>query len=135
MARSFLFECSRCRYRAVVVGGEDRAAHCFVQTVQCHECRQLFDVPVRLRVGLDAVQLRQRLNRRLFPGRPLELDRPAPGWNLRLARVPQAARWATVKLRCPSIPWHRVQPWNQPGPCPRCGDPLEGTLVPWRAWD
>jgi hypothetical protein len=135
MARSFLFECPRCRYRAVVSGGADRGAHSFTQTIHCRDCRELLDVPVRLRLAPDEFQLRLRLQRRLFPTRPLELDRPPPGWNLRLARAPGPSRWATVKLRCPRFAWHRVQPWNQPGPCPRCSNPLEGTLVPWRFWE
>jgi hypothetical protein len=135
MARSFHFECARCRYQARVTGGADRGAHCFTQTVVCLDCRQLFDVPVRLRVALDEFALRARLNRRLYPTRPLELDRPVPGWNLRLARNPGKTRWASVKLRCPNLAWHRVQPWNQPGPCPRCANLIEGTLTPWRLWD
>lgn len=135
MARSFLYECGRCRYRAVVAGGADRSAHCCLQTIRCRECRQLFDVPVRLRVSTDVSQLRQRLHRRLYPARPPELDRPVPGWNLRLVSQAERCQWATVKLRCPNVAWHHVQAWNQPGPCPRCGDTLDGTLVPWRVWD
>jgi len=135
MARSFFFECARCRYRVVVVGGADRGAHCFTQTLHCRDCRELFDVPVRLRVAPDEFQLRQRLQRRLFPARPLDLDRPVPGWNLRLAGAPAKSHWANVKLRCPQAAWHRVQLWHQPGPCPRCGNPLDSTLVPWRVWE
>lgn len=135
MARSFHFECPRCRYRATVAGSADRGAHCFTQTIRCRDCRQLFDVPVRLRVAPDEVALRHRLNRRLFPTRPPELDRPVPAWNLWLARNPDKTRWAHVKLRCPNIAWHRVEVWKQPGPCPRCGQILEGTLAPWRLWD
>ena len=135
MARSFFFECSRCRYRVVLSGGADRGAHAFTQTVLCRDCRELFDVPVRLRVAPVEFKLRQRLNRRQPPMPPPELDPPPSGWNLRLASAPGLVRWANVKLRCPKQGWHRIQPWNRPGPCPRCGNPLEGTLTPWRYWE
>jgi hypothetical protein len=32
---------------------------------------------------------------------------------------------AAMVLHCPESPDHAVQAWSHPGPCPKCGTPLE----------
>jgi hypothetical protein len=43
--------------------------------------------------------------------------------------------WRDSDLACPVEPEHFVEPWNDPGRCPRCGNFLEKNGLPFRAWD
>jgi len=43
--------------------------------------------------------------------------------------------WHTTKLACPAELDHFVEPWNDPGRCPRCGNFMERSGFPFRAWD
>lgn len=140
MARTFHFECARCRYRASVTGGQDRGVHAYVQTVLCRDCRKLYDVPYRMRVANEELETRFRLWR-------TNLLRQAAGDALRPAslgsfqsRLPYGGasrgRWLRLQLACPVAGFHRVEPWAEPGPCPRCGNPLERAVVmPHRIWE
>jgi len=136
MGRSYLFQCPRCRLRAVVSGGADQGVHCCVQTIHCRDCAALHDVPVRLRVAAGEVPLPQRLQPRLQLNRPLRLPAPVTGWDRRLPFGGSAKhQWVAIELRCPVSPLHRVKPWKDPGGCPRCGHRLERALVPAREWE
>jgi hypothetical protein len=43
--------------------------------------------------------------------------------------------WENVKLTCPRAKNHRVEPWRDPGRCPRCGVYLEKNGFPYRIWE
>jgi hypothetical protein len=44
------------------------------------------------------------------------------------------SRWVSFELQCPVSARHRVQPWNDPDKCPRCGVHLEKSALPFRIW-
>jgi len=146
MGRTFHFDCPSCHYRARVAGGADAGVNCAVRTIVCLDCRQLFDVFIRLRRRADG--RKSPAGRRVRPGRnpfpaaviipPLclvdnvwSVFQPKPG-----PRRPRMKwRWEEVKPVCPVAGSHRIKIWNAPGRCPRCGNLLEKTLFPYRWWD
>lgn len=137
MGRTYLFHCSKCQYRAAVVGGAERGLHCFIQTIRCRDCAALSDAPVRLRVSAGEIEQPYRLWRRnlLTPSEPA-FPPPWLRWHNRLAiGGSPKLRWVQVKVRCPVSAHHRVEPWSHPGKCPRCRADLERTLTPYRIWD
>jgi hypothetical protein len=140
MGRSYWFECARCGYRATVSGRADRGLDFFVQTILCRDCKTLYDAVTRLRFpDLTATEpLRPALRR---PKR-LSLLRPppkAPSFQAALNRLPHAGvrqfRWVKFQLQCPVSSTHRVETWNDPDKCPRCGLYLEKNVLPFRIWD
>jgi hypothetical protein len=140
MGRSYWFECSKCGYRAKVSGRADRGLHLFVQTISCRDCRNLYDAVIRLRVAPDSIENRnkpgpprlQSLTERVRTG-------PAPAFEAALNRLlytgGRRSRWLQFALQCPVSPLHRVDPWNEPGKCPRCGLLIEKSALPFRIWD
>ena len=141
MGRSYWFECAKCGYRAKVSGRADRGLDFFIQTVVCQNCRELYDAVVRLRVPDEAQRgLKNRwgltrlraLARQSFPIKP-------PSFQSALNRLQYTGvtrfRWVPFKPQCPVSPHHRVQMWNEPNKCPRCGTYLEKSAVPYRVWD
>jgi hypothetical protein len=140
MGRSYWFECSRCGYRAKVSGRADRGIHLFVQTIQCRDCKELYDAVTRIRVSEEAVGLART------PGasraKSLGLRRSlkdVPSFPSALNRLSvlgaKASEWFQFKLQCPVSGLHRVQAWNDPGKCPKCGVYLEKNALPFRLWD
>ena len=137
MGRTFLFECSRCHYRAAVVGGADRGFNCFVQTIVCKECASLHDVVTRLRVEESQKPRSSQLR-----WQPLALETESADqaqlryayYNRLLFVAAQKSRWVTLKLRCTVSKTHRIAPWQEPGKCPRCNTYLEKTALPYRIW-
>src|SRR5258708_7252026 len=121
MGRSYWFECSRCGYRAKVAGGAARGLNLFVQTIVCRDCKELYDAVTRIRVSARR--------------RPLKNP---PGFSSALNRLLyaglNASKWFIFKLRCPKSAHHRVQSWNEPGKCPRCGVHLDKKVLPSRVW-
>ncbi len=137
MGRAYLFECARCSYRVAVAGGVDRGAHCFVQTIHCRDCRILVDVPIRVRVADHEIQQPYRLWPRNMLAFPRAVE-PSPHllWQNRLAFGGSFKwKWVNVALRCPVSRFHRVETWQEPGRCPRCGTYLDRALTPSRVWD
>ncbi len=153
MGQARRFRCPKCDYSAVVSGGEDRGINLFVQTVQCVDCRELMDVPIR---KFEMPKSKDRL----FPdpkakpliaswikfrvGEATRLGAKAPP-----SQYPHLAHyWQTIPLRCKNIPSHRVQAWYgmhlpleeeeegvvaqasmaskhaQSGRCPKCGQKM-----------
>jgi hypothetical protein len=136
MGRSYLFECSKCGYKAKVSGGEDRGLEFSVQTIACLDCRMLYDAIVRLRIpdsGLKPFSDFQRLRLRKSE------SEIAPPFESVLNRLPlvgvEKFKWVKFKIRCPVSPMHRVQPWKDPGKCPRCGAFMENNALPFRFWE
>ena len=135
MGRSYLFECAKCGYKVKVSGGPDRGLEFFVQTASCRDCRMLFDAVVRLKVpdtGLKPLDFQQ------FQLRKSETEKP-PAFEAVAARLPLVGvmrfKWVLFKIRCPVALAHRVQMWNEPGKCPRCGAFMEKNALPFRYWE
>ena len=146
MGRAFQFECPQCQYRATVSGGADRGVNCAVQTIVCHDCHLLFDALTRVLRRADEVgsaPVQGKPVRALPPDGitipPLRLvENP---WSVfpplpRPSSPPVRWLWAEVKPACPADDVHRIEFWNEPGRCPRCGNYLEKkSAFPWRLWD
>mgnify|MGYP001544590330 CR=1 FL=1 len=113
-----------------------------MQTILCWDCKALYDAVIRLRVAEPAPlggagrQARpeqfRRLRAKLGPDHPPDF---ASALNRLLHLGGGRQRWREFKLRCPVSPLHRIERWNAPGPCPRCGLWLEQNPLPYRIWD
>ena len=142
MGRSFVFHCPKCEYAARVAGGEDRGLVCFVGTVVCRDCNELFDAVTRARLSRD--WLSGRKWRFLDAG-----WMPRLVWQRTVSRAMETVTldqvlfehrdprgpWVDFPLSCPKSRHHRIKPWKDPGRCPQCGVYLERTLVPYRQWE
>lgn len=140
MGRSYWFECSKCGYRAKVSGGADRGLHFFVQTVACHDCKELYDAVTRLRVPEEPGmgKLLTNWRRPAVIGSRREHRNP-PAFDAVLNRLLYRGichfKWVHFKTQCPVSPLHRVATWNAPANCPRCGLHLERNAMPFRIWE
>lgn len=126
MGRTFHFHCTHCAYHADLSGGADAGVNCDVQTIRCHECRELFDVFTRVRRPAESQEYVKKfsaLGRREIP--PVILR----------GRPPRRLEWQTVKLACPRSDKHFVEPWKNPGRCPRCHAFMEPVGLPFRLWE
>ncbi len=140
MGRSYWFECSKCGYRAKVSGKADRGLHLFVQTIACRECRSLYDAVTRLRVFPEGLG---RTSRLAMPRLQTIADKlragPPPSFEAALNRLlytgGRRSRWVQFPLQCPVSSRHRIEPWNDPAPCPRCGLLIGKDAMPFRIWD
>jgi len=137
MGRTFQFDCPYCQYQARVSGGADGGLNCAVQTVLCLDCRQLFDVFTRLR-RRDGGEKPPSAEANVVIIPPLWLAENV--WSVfspkrRPQGSPRQSLWENLKPVCPVTGSHRIQPWNEPGRCPRCGTYLEKNGFPWRSWD
>jgi hypothetical protein len=134
MGRSYWFECSRCGYRTAVSGRADRGPDFYVETIQCFDCRQLYDAVVRQRIPA-APKLKSL---KLQPLKPPPSPSP-PMFQAALNKLPipnlKNTRWVRFKLMCPVSSKHRFEKWKDPGPCPRCGVPIEKNPLPYRIWE
>ena len=142
MGRSYWFECARCGYRAKVSGRADRGLDFFVQTIVCQECKELYDAVIRLRLPVESqigFNHKPAGLRRSGVLNPLRVSAAPPTFQLVLNRLPfmgvRRFRWVQFKPQCPVSPLHRVQSWNDPDKCPRCGLHLEKNVLPYRIWE
>jgi hypothetical protein len=142
MGRSYWFECSRCAYRTKVSGCADRGHDFFIQTISCRECKQLYDAVVRMRLPLPSTMgfgLNSNGSARPHQVKHIHLRSGPPVFEAVLNRLPHTEirrfRWLNFKPQCPVTPFHHVEPWNDPGMCPRCGLHLEKSALPFRRWD
>jgi hypothetical protein len=121
MGRTYLFECSKCGYRARVSGGADRGRHVAVQTILCADCKELYDAVIEFK-----------------PSRPSEKNpKIVPKFAALLNRLPPRGvrHWVKLKAACPLSPRHRIRLWKQPDKCPKCGVFLDPSAIPFRLWD
>jgi len=141
MGRTYLFECSRCGYRAKVAGRPERGSVCFVQTIVCKDCKELYDAVVRLKAAeFGEVDARKReFGLRAKLAKPLRRAEAPPAFQSALNHLalPGAKRykWMEFDLSCPKSARHRVAVWKETDPCPRCGVCLEKHPLPFRIWD
>lgn len=127
MGRTYHFACPLCHYRADISGGTDSGVHCEVQTVTCRECRELYDVFIRLRRKETDMDKKPK-----FPG----FFKPEiPPVILRDGSAQRRLIWQTFLPTCPVNPKHKVESWKDPGRCPRCGSFMEKSGLPYRHWD
>jgi hypothetical protein len=138
MGRSYSFECSRCGFRAKVSGRPDRAVDFFVQTILCRDCKQLYDAVTRVRwVGEPPARLSAPFGVLRQAGL-FRAPKTPPTFETALnrLRLPGARyKWTDFPLQCPVSRTHRVQSWNDPDKCPRCGVYLEKNALPYRIWE
>lgn len=136
MGRSYLFECPKCGYKAQVSGGADSGRDFAVQTTACRDCRIVFDSVVRLRVPDTGFKALPDFHRSRL--RKAETETP-PTFESVLNRLPLAGvrifKWVQFRVRCPVSLAHRVNAWNEPGKCPRCGNSMEKNALPFRYWE
>ena len=140
MGRSYWFECPRCGYRANVSGRADRGWNLFVQTILCRDCKELYDAVTRLRVSGESAASECLAGwRRANASRLRRAADAPPSFQSALNCLPVAAatqpQWLPFKLQCPVSARHRVQAWNEPDRCPRCGNYLEKNALPFRIWE
>lgn len=142
MGRSYLYECSKCGYRAKVSGRADRGVHFHVQTITCRDCRQLYDAVVRLKVPDQGLPRFKAAPSGFSGKRPrltlLSADGPptfAEALNRLIFQNARKYQWEVFRLQCPVHVSHRVRPWNEPDACPKCGVLLEKGSIPFRIWD
>ena len=137
MGRTYLFECPKCAYRALVAGSAAEGARFSVQTILCYECRELHDAVVSFKVALPRLAGDIGAATRLA-GKP-KLLKTAPSIAAVLNRLPlpgrTRSRWLYFNPACPVSARHRIREWNQPDKCPRCGCFLESNAIPFREWD
>jgi hypothetical protein len=142
MGRTYWYECSKCGYRTKVSGRADRGLNFFVQTIVCRDCKELYDSITRIRMpegpGFPSGQAAGK------PRRAALLEQPrkpaiAPSFQSALNRLlywgARQFKWVQFKPQCPVSPLHRIQPWNEPDRCPRCGLLLERNALAYRIWD
>ena len=134
MGRTYLFECPKCEFKAKVSGRADQGFNFSVQTILCRDCKKLYDAVVRLKILNEPAKL--------FPARIGKLQKipdTPPTFESVLNRLPlpgaKRFRWIQFKIRCPLSTVHKVQAWNDPGRCPRCGIYLEKNALPFRLWE
>ncbi len=140
VGRSYWFECSRCCYRAQVSGGPDRGLNFYLQTVACGNCKRLFDAVTRVRVpDPRGLGLSNALANWRQPTLPSLNPRNPPSFQSMLNRLSfkgvKNLKWLHFRLQCPVASFHRVEAWNAPNKCPRCGTYLERNVMPYRIWD
>lgn len=131
MGRTYLFECPKCSYRARVAGRAERGIHFAVQTILCHECRELYDAVIALQVLKSPGLTNALAQRKSLPSPPTfqtALNRLPPPAN-------RALRWKHFKPACPVFAGHRIREWQAPDKCPKCGCHLERNALPFRLWD
>jgi hypothetical protein len=142
VGRSYNFECGRCGYRSAVSGKLDQGVCFWVQTISCLDCKALYDSVTKLKVP-DEPRLTSWRNvgglLRLKGLAAYRHSSRAPSFHEAMSRLPllgaTACRWLQFRMQCPVSPAHRVEAWNEPGKCPKCGLFLEKGALPYRLWD
>src|SRR5215208_5479926 len=117
MGRTYLFDCSRCGYRARVSGRADHGFNVCVQTITCQDCTQLYDAVTRVKrplaSGLEAQKQLKPASWKL-PTKGVPTD-SCPTFQSAVNRLAftgaKRQRWVDCPLRCPVSAWHRVQVW------------------------
>ena len=121
MGRTYLFECSKCGYRARVSGGADSGRHVSVQTILCADCKELYDAVIAFK------PLSRRESHQKIPPKFAVLVNRLPPHGVR--------QWIKFKPACPLSSRHRIRLWKQPDKCPKCGSYLDPGPIPFRRWD
>ena len=137
MGRTFHFECPHCHYHTRASGGLDEGVHCRVQTIVCLDCRELFDVYTRIHRHEPPASPANHFKETPAVPPNVLVENPIREFDGSPQRHDDSPTmvWEDVKLICPKGNNHRVEPWRDPGRCPRCGVYLEKNGFPWRLWE
>ena len=101
----------------------------------CRECRELFDVCTRVRRREPAgARWADKFARFIRPEIPPPVLRD-PSRPLVWRDPSRPLVWREFSLACSASPKHFVEPWQDPGRCPRCGNFMEKGGLPFRLWD
>ena len=133
MCRTYHFQCTQCQYHADLSGGPDSGLHCDVQTILCRECRELYDVFTRVRRLAGHRDFARNFSAFVRPEIPPVILRDSLFAPQRAA--PRQFEWQKLKPACPVSAKHFVENWRHPGRCPRCGNFMEITGLPFRLWE
>ncbi|HEY5296439.1 MAG TPA: hypothetical protein VIK59_00785 [Verrucomicrobiae bacterium] len=133
MGKTYHYQCAHCGYRTNVSGGADKGVNCDVQTIACRECRELFDVFTRVRRVVGRKELARKFPAFARPEIPPVILRdslfvPKPA-------APRRFEWQKMKPACPVSAKHFIEPWKDPGRCPRCRAFMEQEGFPYRVWE
>src|SRR6185295_15601785 len=102
MGRTYLFECTKCGYRAKVSGGADDGLQFAVQTILCRDCRELYDAVTRMRMPLVATLNRWKLKTSRLDA--VKGPTTPPKFQAVLNRLPPTGRrfrWLRFQPACP----------------------------------
>ena len=163
MGRSYQYRCEDCSYAAVISGGEDRGFRFYVRSINCTDCRKLYDVVTGIRKKTRSAKLpteqaepREATIRKDSPPdidpndlREIEIKLNCLSGSLNSkSLIPSPQRldktltlqdapfqWQDFKIACPMNRLHKVELWNDPGKCPHCGYGMEKSLIPFRYWE
>ena len=137
MGRTYVFECPKCGYAAKVAGGASRGFHFAVQTILCHDCRELHEAVIALKTSVSG--LAGLSGEAQFKSTRQPAAMTAPTFHAVLNRLAPAGRkrfkWVHFEAACPVSARHRVRNWQSPDQCPKCGCFLECNAIPFRLWD
>ncbi len=140
MGKTYHFECPHCHYRSRISGGVDEGATCSVQTIVCRDCRELFDVFTRVRRRQQPMTTRRTLmNSEIVIPPALLVEQPVREFSEKTEKsptiTPTPTYWEDQELFCPIAKSHRIEPWRDPGRCPRCVNFMEKNGFPWKLWE
>ena len=132
VGKTYQFECPLCQYQAKISGGADGGVNCEIQTVICRDCRQLYDVylKVQKREGASEIVKFPGFFRPEIPPVLLRESTSRPS-----SVKPAKLLWHEYLPMCPVDPKHPVEAWKDPGRCPKCGCFMDKGEFPFRAWD
>jgi hypothetical protein len=109
MGRSYIYECQKCGYRAIVSGRSERGVNFAVTTIQCFDCKELRDAVTAVRLSESEIQAKDN------PSRPIKGRMLRENWNLKVPPTADAVfnrllvrgggkyRWVRYDPRC-SVP-------------------------------
>ena len=139
MGRTYLFECGKCGFKAKVSGRADQGFDFSVQTILCRDCKKLYDAITRWKVPDEPAEPAPTPARkgggRLLRRNPEAVPTFDEAVNQLAVTKVKKLKWVPFKPRCPVSAVHRIQPWTDPGKCPRCGTYLERNALPFRIWE
>src|ERR1051326_8836337 len=117
----------------------DRGLNVFVQTIECADCKALYDVVTRLRVPDESKGMKFSFGLNGLRSSLQQRNSVPPSFQSALNRLPYRGvrhyKWLNFKPQCPVSPIHRVQNWSETDKCPRCGLHLDKNALPFRIWE
>ena len=127
MGTRYHFSCDRCKYEAMVSGGNDMGLTFRSTTIICQDCKLLFDVTTSDQLNNDSTDQSELVL--VCPG-----PSSAVSGDFKTVEEYFQTFAATEESGERSNSHHRVCKWKHPGPCPKCGQELiRGKLV--MNWD
>lgn len=151
MAKIYRFDCDKCGYIARVAGDTQEGINVIISTIECLDCRRLYDVvthatteqklrfPNQPGLGVAFKGFENRVGNGFRERRPssrlCNTQSPGPGESLYYARPKPNSQWQHYPLQCPASKYHRIRRWKEPGRCPKCKNYLQRSPVAFRFWE